>query len=127
MTTPKQLVFYQTDNGDEPFNDWLEELDTSIRARVLLRLDRVRLGNYGDRKSVGQGVHELRFFFGSGYRAYFAEVGNTIVLLLTGGDKGNQNKDIAKAQSYWRDYQILQAKAAQEKDQKKALQKEKKS
>lgn len=73
MPTPKQLVFYQTENGDEPFNEWLDSLDNSVRARVLLRLDRVRLGNYGDYKSVGEGVCELRFVFGAGYRAYFAE------------------------------------------------------
>jgi putative addiction module killer protein len=110
MPTPKQLVFYQTEQGDEPFNEWLDSLDNSVRARVLLRLDRVRLGNYGDYKSVGEGVCELRFVFGAGYRAYFAEVGNTIVLLLTGGDKGSQRKDITKAQSYWKEYQAVQAK-----------------
>lgn len=114
--TPKQLVFYQTEKGDEPFNDWLEELDNSIRSRILLRLDRVRLGNYGDYKGVGEGVNELRFFFGAGYRAYFAEVGNTVVLLLTGGDKSSQSKDVAKAQTYWKDYQAVQAKATQEKE-----------
>jgi putative addiction module killer protein len=118
--TPKQLVIYQTEKGDEPFNDWLEDLDTSIRSRILLRLDRVRLGNYGDYKNVGEGVYELRYFFGAGYRVYFAEVGTTVVLLLSGGDKGSQAKDISKAQLYWRDYQAVQAEAAKENDQEES-------
>jgi putative component of toxin-antitoxin plasmid stabilization module len=57
--------------------------------------------------------------FSLSYCAYFAEVGNTVVLLLTGGDKSSQSKDVAKAQSYWKDYQAVQAKAAREKEQKK--------
>jgi putative addiction module killer protein len=117
--TPKQLIFYQTEKGDEPFNEWLDDLDNSIRSRIQIRLDRVRLGNYGDYKSVGEGVNELRFFFGSGYRVYFAEVGNAVVLLLSGGDKSSQSKDVAKAQTYWKDYQAVQAKAVQERAQKK--------
>jgi putative addiction module killer protein len=114
--TPKQLVFYQTEKSEEPFSDWLDDLDSSIRSRIQIRLDRVRLGNYGDYKSVGEGVCELRFFFGSGYRVYFAEVGDTVVLLLCGGDKNSQSKDIAKAQAYWKDYQAVQSKATQEKE-----------
>jgi putative addiction module killer protein len=113
--TPKQLVFYQTQKGDEPFNDWLGDLDNSFRPRIQLRLDRVRLGNYGDYQGVGEGVYELRFFFGAGYRVYFAEEGNTVVLLLCGGDKSSQSKDIAKAQAYWKDYQAVKEKSAKEK------------
>jgi putative addiction module killer protein len=116
---PKQLIFYQTEKGDEPFNEWLDDLDSSIRSRIQTRLDRVRLGNYGDYKSVGESVNELRFFFGSGYHVYFAEVGNTVVLLLSGGDKSSQSKDVAKAQVYWKDYQAVQAKATQENPQNK--------
>lgn len=59
---------------------------------------------------MGEGVYELRFFFGSGYRVYFAEDGKTIVVLLLGGDKGSQSKDIAKAKGYWKDHRNRQEK-----------------
>lgn len=68
-------------------------------------MDRVEQGNFGDYESVGDDVCELRFFFGSGYRIYFGEVGNTIVLLLCGGDKSSQKKDVKKAKEYWKEYQ----------------------
>jgi len=68
-------------------------------------LNRVRLGNFGDAKSVGQGVWELRIPRGPGYRVYFARVENAIVLLLCGGEKATQRRDIDKARTYWQDYQ----------------------
>lgn len=105
----KEIEVYQTESDKEPLNDWLDGIrDTRTRARIISRLDRIEQGNYGDHKAVGKGVFELRFFFGSGYRAYFAEVGNTVVLLLCGGDKGSQKRDIRTAQGYWRDYQRRQ-------------------
>ena len=101
----KQIIVYQTENGKEPFNDWLDSLkDAQTVARIISRLGRVELGNYGDTKSVGEGVKELRYTFGAGYRVYFAEVDDTLVLLLCGGDKGSQKRDIKTAQSYWQDY-----------------------
>ncbi len=114
----KNLILYKTKKGQEPFQEWRDGLkDKVIRARIDRRLEYVAQGNYGDYKSVGQGVYELRFFFGSGYRVYFAEDGETIVLLLHGGDKSSQIKDIIKAQSYWKDYQIdKEAKANQVKN-----------
>ena len=65
---------------------------------------RVRLGNLGDCRSVGNGVFELRIDFGSGFRVYFGQEGNDVVVLLCGGDKGSQEKDIHKAKEYWSDY-----------------------
>ena len=62
-------------------------------------------GNYGDFKSLKDGVFELRLMFGSGYRVYFAEDGNDVVLLLIGGDKSSQKNDIQKAKEYWKEYQ----------------------
>ena len=64
----------------------------------------VEQGHFGDCKSVGDGISELRFFFGSGYRVYLAEASCDIILLLTGGDKATQTKDIQKAKAYWKAY-----------------------
>jgi putative addiction module killer protein len=100
----KTLRIYQDCNGREPFSDWIGTLTAGDRARVLVRLDRVETGNPGDHRSVGEDVYEFRFIFGSGYRVYYGEVDNTLVLLLCGGDKSSQKKDVKKAKAYWRDY-----------------------
>ncbi len=68
------------------------------------RLNRIRLGNFGDCKSVGGGVEELRIDFGPGYRVYYGREGAVVVILLCGGDKRSQAKDIFRAQEYWREY-----------------------
>ncbi len=75
-----------------------------MRDRMQARLEKLEEGNFGDYKSVGEGVFELRFHFGSGYRIYFAQIGNAIVLLLCGGDKSSQTGDIERAKAYWREY-----------------------
>jgi len=93
-----------TKNNKAPFIDWLEKLDKTIRYRVKERLDRVRLGNLGDCKRLSGDILELRLTFGSGYRIYFAEQNQEIILLLCAGDKSSQAKDIKKAHHYWLDY-----------------------
>jgi len=101
----REILFYQDINGNEPFVDWLESLrNGQARRRILKRLRMVEQGHFGDCKSVGEGVMELRFFFDSGYRVYLGEVSGDIVLLLTGGDKATQTKDIQKAKAYWKAY-----------------------
>jgi putative addiction module killer protein len=103
--TPIQLLEYLTENGRNPFRKWLEGLkDRQARARIRVRLNRIRLGNFGDCKSVGKGVSELRVPHGPGYRVYFGRKDNTVVILLYGGDKSTQSRDIALAQKYWDDY-----------------------
>jgi putative addiction module killer protein len=83
----------------EVFDDWLRALlDRKGRARILARLESVQLGNLGDVKSVGAGVREMRIHFGPGYRIYFAQKGKIVLLLLCGGDKSTQTRDIVKAQ-----------------------------
>lgn len=104
-TYPYELHYYATDDGKVPFRDWLHSLnDISGRAKIRIRLDRVRLGNLGDSRSVGEGVYELRVDYGPGYRIYFAREGEHIILLLMGGDKSTQTKDIAKAKSFREDW-----------------------
>jgi putative addiction module killer protein len=102
---PRELVEYLTEDGRNPFQDWLEDLrDIQGRAMVRKRLNRVRLGNLGAHRSVGEGVQELKVDFGPGYRVYFGEDGHKIVVLLCGGDKGSQETDIRRAKEYWKDY-----------------------
>ena len=102
--TPKKLFDFELINGDCPVRDWLETLVTAIRARIEARLIRVSLGNLGDAKSVGEGVSELRLQFGSGYRVYFSQVEEEIILLLCGGDKSSQGEDIRKAKLYLEEF-----------------------
>ena len=101
-----QIRVYQSADRHQPFTEWLERLaDRQARARIRARLDRVALGNLGDSKAVGKGVSELRIDWGPGYRVYFARVENVVLLLLCGGDKTTQQKDIQRAQTYLQDYQ----------------------
>lgn len=101
----KTLEIYCHRSGVEPFSVWLESLkDARTRYRIVTRLDRVELGNLGDHKALGGGMFELRLHFGPGYRVYCGEVDDQLVLLLAGGDKGTQSRDIAKARQNWDDY-----------------------
>lgn len=96
---------YQTTGGRVPLAEWLEGLrDGQTRTRIIGRLDRLRAGLFGDWRSVGEGVYELRIDHGPGYRIYFGREGRTLVLLLCGGNKGTQTSDIEKAHGYWKDH-----------------------
>ncbi len=102
LIAPKKLVAFRTNDGHVPFEEWLNDLkDKTSVARILARLVRVRQGNFGDCKSVGEGVSELRVDSGPGYRVYFGRKGQTLVVLLCGGDKRTQVRDIRQAQQYW--------------------------
>jgi len=82
----------------DTFAKWIDELnDIAARARVLVRIERLAAGNPGDTKSVGEGVFELRISYGPGYRVYYRKVGRRIIVLLAGGDKSSQSRDIKKA------------------------------
>lgn len=84
----------------EPFTEWIEGLrDAKGRAVIARRIERLTLGNYGDHKSVGGGVFELRVDFGPGYRVYFIRRGKQVVILLCGGDKSSQARDITAAKA----------------------------
>ena len=100
----KDVLVYRTPEGEEPFVEWLFSLkDKVTRYRIEARINRIEQGNYGDHKRF-QGIVEIRLDFGKGYRLYCGEDGHTLVVLLSGGDKGSQEKDIAQAMDYWRDY-----------------------
>lgn len=82
----------------EVFANWLTNLrDRRAKARVQVRIDRMETGNFGDVAPVGQGVSEMRIFYGPGYRVYFVQKGTVVILLLCGGDKSTQSHDINKA------------------------------
>ncbi|WP_131778539.1 type II toxin-antitoxin system RelE/ParE family toxin [Legionella bozemanae] len=100
----KTIKIYQKDNGDCPFVSWLESLDASIRHRIKSRLARIAIGNLGEYKVLSDGISELKFKFGSGYRIYYTERDDVIVLLLCAGDKKTQSKDIKLAKEYLNDY-----------------------
>ena len=98
-----EIRIYKTADGKSPFNTWMDSLDNSIKVRIVKRLERVSEGNYGDCKKIDTSISELRFKFGSGYRIYFTEIDNIIIVLLCGGDKSTQVKDIKKAHEYLKD------------------------
>lgn len=104
-TYPYFIEYYVAEDGKKPFKEWLESLhDVRGRAKVRIRIDRARLGNLGDQKHVSQGVHELRINYGPGYRVYYGIEGNRLILLLLGGDKSSQQKDITRAVEYWQSH-----------------------
>jgi len=96
---------YVTRAGKDLLGDWLARLaDLQAKARILARIDRLAVGNFGDSKPLRGGISELRIDWGPGYRVYYALVGRTCVLLLCGGDKRKQSTDIQRAIEYLRDY-----------------------
>ena len=99
----KQILVYKTSNGKCPYDDWFYRLDKTMQARIEKRLERVEEGNYGDFKKLDSDISELRFAFGSGYRIYFTETDNIIIILLCAGDKSTQKDDIKKAKKYLED------------------------
>ncbi len=95
---------YLSADGGSYFREWLDSLAVSAKARIQARIFRFERGNLGDHKSVGGGVWEARVMFGPGYRIYFGKEGRSIILLLLGGDKSSQTRDIRKAQLRWKEY-----------------------
>jgi putative addiction module killer protein len=99
-----ELRGYIDEHGKRPFAVWFDRLDKAAAARVAITLTRMENGNFSNVKGVGQGVFENRIDFGPGYRIYFGKDGNLLVILLCGGTKKRQERDIALAQARWTDY-----------------------
>jgi putative addiction module killer protein len=92
---------YVLPSGRCPFDDWFNKLDMQDQALIDTRFDRVARGNFGDVKPLGDGVYELKFKSGAGFRVYFGRSGKQVILLLCAGSKRSQTKDIAAAKNYF--------------------------
>src|ERR1700728_3173225 len=99
-----ELRYYLGSDGDSPFEDWFTVLDAVAAAKVSVALVRLEQGNLANAKGVGQGVLEYRIDWGPGYRVYFGRDGDVLVILLTGGTKKRQQRDIETAHELWADY-----------------------
>ena len=105
MISEIKITLLETENGLCPFDEWFRSIkDRKTQTRILARIDRLQNGNFGDWKGVGNGVFELRLSYGSGYRIYFAREGDRIIVLLAGGDKNTQGRDINYATELWKKY-----------------------
>jgi putative addiction module killer protein len=99
-----ELVVFRDRSGGSPYVRWLEALEWKTRQRILTRVARLKWGQFGDFKALDGGLYELRLFFGPGYRVYFGEHRGKMILILSGGDKSIQGKDIKMAKEYWKIY-----------------------
>ena len=95
---------FLTAAGRNPYRDWIGNLEVTVRARVQARVLRLETGNPGDCRALGGGIWEARLMFGPGYRIYFGRDGEMLLILLTGGTKKRQQRDIDAAKEFWRDY-----------------------
>jgi putative addiction module killer protein len=97
------IEYYETDTGKCPYLEWESELSIELRAQIRKRLNRVRMGSFGDIDHIDGSIFELRIHSGAGYRIYYAKKDNKIVILLCAGSKRSQDRDIVKAKKYWQD------------------------
>jgi len=95
---------YLFQDGTSPYAKWFDELNAQAAAKVATAIARMAQGNFSNAKGVGAGVHEYRIDFGPGYRIYFGREGDQVVILLGGGTKKRQQRDIREAQNRWSDY-----------------------
>jgi len=108
MTNAFDIEVYRTSAEKEPYTEWAESLDNNALVRIDARITRIeKTGNFGICEPVGGAVFELKLDFGPGYRIYFGYKTDTVLVLLFGGHKKGQQKDIDKAQEYWREYLSL--------------------
>ena len=103
----KKVNIFQEENGNEPFSVWLDSLEINIQSKIMAYIERIALG--GSRKNIRfirDGLFEIKINHGPGYRVYFGTVGKNIILLLAGGEKKSQRRDISLAKKYWRKFYV---------------------
>lgn len=98
------VIEYETEDGSHPYSKWFNSLNVQAALKVRTAIARMENGNFSNVKAVGQGVSEYKLDFGAGYRIYFGKDGEKLVILLGGGTKKRQSKDIKNAQELWKTY-----------------------
>lgn len=102
---PREILHYTTPSGNNPYRRWYTQIkDQAAQIAISNRISRIRSGNFGDYKRLSKDLYELRIHYGPGYRVYFEVFQSDIVILLCGGTKGTQQRDIRRAQNYWNDF-----------------------
>jgi len=104
MVEPYEIQEYVGPEGKNPFRDWFDKLGHQSMVRVTARIQRMRLGNLGDNRHLGKGLAEARIDLGPGYRIYYGIAAGRLILLVGGGDKSSQSRDISKAFRHWQKY-----------------------
>lgn len=99
-----EVLVFRDRSGESVYLEWLDALDWKTQEQILNRVARLKHGQFGDFKALNGGMYELRLFFGPGYRVYFGEHEGRLILLLSGGDKSTQKRDIRAAREYWKTY-----------------------
>jgi putative addiction module killer protein len=100
--TERKIVMLRLDSGRVPFESWHGRLAVTLQRAIDARLTRLAVGNFGDHRALGSGVYELRVMKGPGLRVYYGLRGDEIVVLIGGGSKASQKRDIARAKDLWR-------------------------
>ena len=106
-----EVRYYVTENDRSPFEEWFSSVDSAARAKVTAAISRLEQGNTSNVKSVGEGVLEYKINFGPGYRVYFGRDGAKLIILLAGGIKKGQQRDIASAAALWGAYKKRKRRA----------------
>lgn len=101
----KKIEYLTLQDGSQPIIEWIDELDNKTGARVKASIEKVRIGLKKNVEALKDGVFEIKMDFGPGYRVYFGEDGDSLILLICGGDKSSQKKDIQRAKDLWREYE----------------------
>ena len=101
----KQIIYYKTENNCCPYDEWLNSLDNKIKSIIENRIERLHDGLYGDHKKLQNStLSELRFDIGKGYRVYYKDLTNIVLIIIAGGDKSNQKRLIKQADKYFKDF-----------------------
>lgn len=101
----KQIIYYKTIDGRCPYEDWFETLDNKTKSIIDNRIERLIDGLYGDHKKLSNSIlSELRFFIGKGYRIYYKDLTNVIIIIVAGSDKSDQKRVIKLAEKYFKDF-----------------------